>query len=173
MAKPRGDSMKKVLIFSFISFFLFSQSSFAADAKVRQFHSTGEVLSVDPVYSRVTIEHAPVKDFPSGNDSEFFVESASLLKGIQKGDLVEFDLTDTKGDVKINKIVKTGVAAPKSDTLPLGRAVSDVLHGTGDVVKGVTAPIAPVHEVAKSATSVTDASGDAVSDASPEVKNKF
>ena len=165
--------MKKALIFSFLSFFLFCQPSFAADAKIREFHSSGEVLTVDPVYSQVTIEHAPIKDFPSGNDSEFFVESADLLKGIQKGDLVEFDVTDNKGDVKITKITKTGVATPKSETMPLGQAVSDVLHGTGDVVKGVTAPIAPVHEVAKTATSVTDAGGDAVSDASPEVKNKF
>ena len=165
--------MKKVLIFSFISFFCLCQPSFAADAQLRQFHGDGEVLTVDPVYSQVTIEHAPIKDFPSGNGFEFFVTSPELLKGIQRGDLVEFDVTDTKGDVKITKIEKTGVAAPKEDGTPLGQAVSDVLHGTGDVVKGVTAPIPPVYEVAKSATTVTDAGGDAVSDASPEVKSKF
>ena len=165
--------MKKVLIFTLFSFFLLCQPSFAADAKVRQFHGSGEVLSVDPVYSQITIEHAAIKDFSSGNDSEFYVESPDLLKGIQKGDLVDFDVTDTKGDVKINKIQKTGVASPKRNDSTLGQAVSNVLHGTGDVVKGVTSPIAPVHEVAKGATSITDLSGDAVSDASPEVKSKF
>ena len=165
--------MKKALIYSILSLVLLSRPSFASDPQVKQFHGSGEVLSVDPVYSQISIEHAAIKDFPVGNDAEFFVESPDLLKGIQKGDLVEFDVTDTKGDVKINKIVKTGAALPKKETMPLGQAVSDVLHGTGNVVKDVTSSIPPVHEVAKGATQVTDASGDAVSDASPEVKNKF
>ena len=165
--------MKKVLIFAFISFFSLCQNSFADEPELREFHGSGEVLTVDPVYSQISIEHAAFKDFPAGNDTEFFVESADILKGIQKGDLVEFDVTDHKGDVKITKIQKIGIAPPKKDESTLGQAVSDVLHGTGDVVKGVTQPITPVHEVVKSATTVTDASGDAVSDASPEVKNKF
>ena len=165
--------MKNSLIFSFISLFLFCQPLFAADAKTREFHGSGEVLTVDPMYSQITIKHSAIKGFSSGDEAEFFVESAAFLKGIQKGDLVEFDVTDTKGDVKITKIEKTGVAMPKRDGSTLGQAVSDVLHGTGDVVRGVTTPIAPVHEVVKGATSFTDAGGDAVSDASPEVKSKF
>ncbi len=165
--------MRKILIFSFISFFLFYYSSSSADSKVQQFQGNGEVLSVDPVYSQISIQHAAIKDFPSGNDSEFFVTSRDLLKGIQKGDLVEFEGTDNRGDVKIDKIKKTGVVPAKNDNIQLGQAVNDVLHGTGEVVKGVTQPIAPVHEVVKSATSITDTSGDALTDASPEIKNKF
>ena len=165
--------MKKALIFSFILLFLFCRPLFAEDFKTHQFHGSGEVLTVDPVYSQITIEHAPIKDFSAGNDSEFFVQSPEMLKGIQKGDLVEFDITDNKGDVKIEKITKTGVAPPKSEGTPLGQAVHDVLQGTGDVVKGVTEPIAPVHEVAKGATTVTDATGDAFKESSPENKAKF
>ena len=165
--------MKKALIFSFISLFLFCQPSFAADPKTQQFHGSGEVVTVDPVYSQITIEHAPIKGFSAGNDSEFFVQSPEMLKGIQKGDLVEFDITENKGDVKIEKITKTGVAPPKSEGTPLGEAVHDVLQGTGDMVKGVTSPIAPVHEVAKGATSVTDATGDALKESGPENKAKF
>lgn len=165
--------MRKILVFSFIYSLLFCQSSFAADTKVRQFHGSGEVLSVDPVYSQISIEHAAIKDFSTGNDSEFFVSSPDLLKGIAKGDLVEFDGTDNKGDVKIEKINKTGVAPAKSESAPLGEAMSSVLQGTGSMVRGVTEVIPPVHEVAKSVTTATDATGDALKDSGPESKSKF
>ena len=165
--------MKKALIFSLISFLLFCHSSFAANSKVEQFHGSGEVLTVDPVYSQVTIRHDAIKDFAADSDTEFFVSSPELLKNIRTGDLVDFDFADNQGDVKINKIQKTGEASPKNDNMPLGQAVNDVLHGVGDVVKEVTQPIPPVHEVDKGATGVTDAGGDALTGASPEVKNKF
>ena len=165
--------MKKVLLFSFISLLSIVLPATAAESKTRQFHGSGEVLTVDPVYSQITIQHKAIKDLSGDRDSEFFVESQDMLKGIEKGDLVEFDLTDTKGDVKINKIEKTGVAPPKSDGVPLGQAVHDVLEGTGNVVKGVTEPLPPAHEVAKGATSFTDATGDALKEGDPELKNKF
>ena len=165
--------MKKILLFSFISFLSIVLPVSAAESKIRQFHGSGEVLTVDPVYSRITIQHKAIKDFSGDRDSEFFVQPAGLLKGIEKGDLVEFDLTDTKGDVKIDKIQKTGVALPHSDTVPLGQAVHDVLEGTGNVVKGVTEPLAPAHEVAKGATSITDATGDALREGDSQLKSKF
>ena len=165
--------MKKVLLFSFISFLSIVLPATAAESKARQFHGTGEVLTVDPVYSQVTLRHKAIKDFSGDRDSEFFVKSADLLKSIEKGNLVEFDLTDTKGDVKIDKIQKTGVAPPKSEGVPLGQAVHDVLEDTGNVVKSVTEPLPPVHEVAKGATSVTDATGDALQEGDPELKSKF
>ena len=145
----------------------------AATSVARLFHGSGEVVSVDAVYSQVTIDHKAIKDFSGDRSSEFYVASADMLKNIQKGDLVEFDLTDDKGDVKIEKIEKTGVAPPKDEGTPLGGAVHDVLEGTGNVVKGVTEPIPPVHEVAKGATSVTDAAGDALKEKGSEVNNKF
>ena len=158
--------------FLFLSFFI-SLPSHAAESQARQFHGSGEVITVDPVYSQVTIQHQAIKGFSGDRESEFFVQSPDMLKNIQKGDLVEFDLTDNKGDVKIEKIQKTGVAQPKNEGTPLGQAVQGVLEGTGNVVKTVTEPIAPVHEVAKGATSVTDAAGEALKDDAPEVKNKF
>ena len=165
--------MKKVLLFSFISFFSIVLPAHAAQSKMHQFHGTGGVLTVDPVYSQVTLRHKAIKDFSGDRDSEFFVKSPELLKGIEKGDLVEFDLTDTKGDVKIDKIQKTGVASPQSDTVPLGQAVHDVLQGTGNVVKGVTEPLPPAHEVARGATSITDATGDALKEGDSQLKTKF
>ena len=164
--------MKKVLIFSFISLLSIVPPVFAGHDKVRQFSGSGEVTSVDPVYSSISIEHKAIKDFSGDRVSDFFVSSPDLLKGIEKGDLVDFDLTDSKGDVKIDKIQKTGVAPPKSDGMPLGQAVHDVLQGTGNVVKGVTEPLPPAHEVAKGATSITDATGNALKDA-PDNRAKF
>ena len=165
--------MKKVLIFSILSFLSVPWPALASAPQLRQFHGSGEVLTVDPVYSQITIQHKAIKDFSGDRDSEFFVSSPELLKGIEKGDLVDFDITDNKGDVKIDKIQKTGVAARRSDNLPLGQAVHDVLQGTGNVVKGVTEPLPPAHEVAKGATSLTDATGDALKESAPEVKSKF
>ena len=165
--------MKKVLLFFFISFLSIVLPLSAAESKIRQFHGSGEVLTVDPVYSQVTLRHKAIKDFSGDRASEFFVESQDMLKGIEKGDLVEFDLTDTKGDVKIDKIEKTGVAQSKSEDVPLGRAAHDVLEGAGNIVKGVTEPLPPAHEVAKGATSVTDATGDALQSGDPELKSRF
>ena len=165
--------MKKVLIFTLISFFLFCQASFAANSKVRQFHGGGEVLTVDPVYSQVTIRHSAIKDLALDSETQFFVSSPVLLKGIRTGDLVEFDITDNKGEVIIEKIEKTGVAPPKNEGTALGQAVHDVLQGTGEVVRGVTEPLPPAHEVAKGVTSATDATGDALRDSAPEAKTKF
>ena len=165
--------MKKAAhYFLFFTFFI-STIGHAAESASRQFHGSGEVISVDAVYSQVTIHHKAIKDFSGDRDSEFYVSSPDILKNIQKGDLVVFDLTDKKGDVKIEKIEKTGVAPPKDEGTPLGQAVHDVLKGTGNVVKGVTEPIPPVHEVAKGAASVTDATGDALKEDGTEVKNKF
>ena len=165
--------MKKALFYSFLSIFILVTPGLASNKSVRQFHGEGQVLTVDPVYSQITIQHKAIKDFSGDRASEFYVSSPDLLKKIQKNDLVAFDLTDNKGDVKINKIAKTGVAIPKDDGLPLGQVVNDVLQGTGDVVKGVTEPIPPVHEAAKSATAVSDATGEAVEQTTPQVKNNF
>ena len=164
--------MKKAMFYSLFLILFIAWPAHGAET-VRQFHGRGEVLSVDAVYSQVTIHHKAIKDFSGDRDSDLFVNSPDMLKNIQKGDLVEFDLTDTKGDVKISKIEKTGVAPPKSEGTPLGDVVHGVIQGTGNVVKGVTEPITPVHEVAKGATNVTDAAGDALKDKGSEVSNKF
>jgi len=165
--------MKKTLFYFLFLILFISVSGEAKDSGVRQFHGSGEVLTVDPVYSQVTIQHSAIKDFSGDRSSEFFVNNAALLKGIQTGDLVEFDIVDTKGEMKIEKITKTGIAPPKSEGTPLGQAVHDVLQGTGEVVRGVTEPLPPAHEVAKGVTTATDATGDALKETGTESKTKF
>ena len=166
--------MKKVIFYLVFSLVFISSQSFAADAKTRRFHGSGEVMTVDPLYSQLTIEHTLIKDFSGGGDGQFYVSDAAMLKNIQKGDLVEFDITDDKGDVKITKIAKVGTAPPRNDSTPVGQALQDMLQGTGEVVKGVTSPIAPAHDVAGGVMdATTDATGNVLNDKSPEAKTKF
>ena len=76
--------------------------------------------------------------------------------------------------VKINKITKVGTAPPKSEGTPVGKALQEMLEGTGEVVKGVTSPIAPAHEAASSVMdATTDATGNDLNEQSPEAKTKF
>ena len=167
--------MKKALIFSFILVFLVSvSSSYAETSKSRDFQSHGEVVSVDPVYAQITIAHSAIKDFAGADETIFSVSDRELLKTVFKGDLVEFHIVDIKGDVHVDRLLKTGTASPKEGDFPLGRAVQGVLEGTGEVVKGVTTPIAPVHEVAAGALdTTTGATGAVLDDASTEKTAKF
>ena len=145
-----------------------------AAPKPTHFESSGEVTSVDPLYSQVTIKHPAIKGFSGDGEAEFFVSSADLLKGISKGDLVTFSLANEKGDTRIEKISKTGVASVKEESTPLGRAVHDMLVTTGEVAKTVSSPIAPAHEVVSGTVSATTQATDRVlHDATPEVKKKF
>lgn len=165
--------MKKVLIFSFISLFLISSHVFAAPSAAREFTASGMIITVDPVYSQVTIRHSAIKDFSGPDDTVFSVADKALLKDLTRYDLVEFHITDNKGDVQIDRLAKTGVASPE-DNYPLGRAVQDVLEGTGEVVKGVTTPIAPVHEAASGVVdATTGTTGEALNDADTEHTTKF
>ena len=164
--------MKKM--FLMLVLFLCAAGTFQAVAKPSQFESKGEVTSVDPLYSRVTIKHPAISGFSGDAETEFFVSSADLLKGISKGDLVDFTIVDEKGDTLIEKITRTGVAPVKDETLPLGRAVQGVLEATGEAAKTVSSPIAPAHEVVSGTVGATTGATDSVlHDASPDVKKKF
>ena len=164
--------MKNAIVFSVISFFLLVLPAHAA-SNVRDFHGSGEVITVDPVYSQVTIRHGAIKDFAGDTTTDFNVSSADMLKNIQKGDLVEFDFKDTKGDVKIEKITKTGVAEPENEGSPFGQTVQGVLQGTGDVVRGVTRPLPVANEVGNAVGDTTEATGDALKNTPTESKTKF
>lgn len=140
----------------------------------RQFSGKGEVITVDPVYSQITISHESIKGFAQEGETEFYVTEAAILKGVTKGDLVDFELTDTKGDVKIDKIVKTGIAPPKDDGMPLGQALRDTLQGAGDVLGAVTAPIPPVSEAFHGAmASTADVADPKIEDGKLKQKTSF
>ena len=157
-------------LFFLISLFIVNPT--IADAKT--FNGKGEIVTVDPVYGRVTIQHGPIAGLAGDEETEFFVTSPDLLKNLGKRDLVDFEITEEKGETKINKITKTGIAPEEDDRLPLGNAVQGALETTGEVAKTVTEPIAPAHEVVKGATdTTTSATKSLLKDQSNEVKQKF
>lgn len=164
--------MKRVVAVSALFSLFLSGLAFAAE---RKFEASGEVVTVDPLYSRVTIRHGAIKGFSGDTETEFVVESSKELKGIETRDLVEFKITDRSGDVLISDLKKTGVAPPKDDRLHLGSAVQNVLVSTGEVAKAVTSPIAPAHDVTSAAVAAaTDTTGSVLDEADGTVvKNKF
>ncbi|MBI4433108.1 MAG: copper-binding protein [Candidatus Omnitrophica bacterium] len=165
--------MKKIVGFLLLSCIL-SSSAFAAPAKVRHFDAQGEVLSVDPVYGQVTIHHEAIAGFAESADTEFFVSKNDLIKNISRGDLVEFTVTDNRGDVRIEKLKKVGKAPVKDDRLPIGAAVQGVLEATGEVAKGITLPIEPAHQVVSGTMdATTGATGAVLNDISTENKKEF
>lgn len=165
--------MKKQFFYPLVSLLtaicLIQSSGFAG---VKRTEAKGEIVSVDSVYSSVTIKHGAIKDF-SGDGETAFTADPSLLKNINKRDLVDFVITDDKGDVRLATIMKTGVAEPEV-TPKIGQVVQDVLVGTGEVAKGITSPIAPAHQLVSGAVdATTDTTGALLNDADTQVKKKF
>lgn len=154
--------------------FLFGAAA-AVPAAESRFKSSGEVVSADPLYARVTIRHGAIKGFSGDAETEFAVASTDLLKGVRRRDLVEFEFTEEGGDARIDRLTRTGVAPPEEDPLPIGRAVQDVLEATGEVAKGLTSPVPPAHEVVSGTVgAATDATGSVLEDAKgPAVKKDF
>jgi Cu/Ag efflux protein CusF len=164
---------KQAALITLTALFLASYA-FSADQAAKQFNGSGEVVSSDPVYSRVTIKHKPIQGFVGGVETEFVVASPAILKEINRHDLVDFSFEDSKGNIQITKITKTGITAPKNDSLPIGQAVQDVLVGTGHVAKVVTSPIPAVNEVVSGAVgATTDSTEPVLEDAKPEIKKSF
>ncbi len=165
--------MKKVFILTCLISMTAAHLLYATDSQPKKFIASGHVITVDPVYLQLTIRHGAIKGFSGGADTEFYAASGDLIKNIQKDDLVDFEFTDSKGDVKIDKITKTGVALPEVEK-SLGSGVQEVLEGAGDVVKGVTSPIRPAQDVAGGVMdATTGATSNVLKDASPEHKTKF
>lgn len=144
-----------------------------AAAEDKRFEGQGEVTSVDPAVSRVTIQHKAIKGFSGDAETEFTVSDPVFLAKIGKRDLVNFTVVDKRGDTRIEKIEKTGQAPPEEE-MTMGQVVQHVLVGTGEIAKGVTAPIPPAHEVMSGAVgTTTDATGSVLNSVDTKVKNKF
>ncbi len=163
--------MKKIFIFASIPLFLISTFVYA---EAKRFNASGEVVSVDPLYSRITIKHGVIKDFAPDGETEFTLNSPDMVQGINKRDLIDFTVAQEKGAARIEKITKTGEAPFHEDKLEVGKALQDVLVVTGEAAKTVTSPITPAHEAVSSATdATTGATGAVLNDTTTEVKKKF
>lgn len=142
-------------------------------ARDGRFEGKGEVVTVDPAYGRITIEHSAIKGFAPADESTFSVADKALLKEINRRDLVDFTVVETRGDVKLEKIVKTGVAEPE-ETAKVGKVVQEVIYGTGQVAKAVTTPVPPAHGVMSGAVdATTGATGAVLENADTRAKSEF
>ena len=156
--------MKKTAI-SVLFLLIFNISLCHAGERVRHFDAYGEVLSVDPISSQFTVRHRGIKGLEGSGDTQFYVTDAAMLKGIEKHNLVELDLVETRGDLKVEKITVTGQALPQEEGVPLGQAVQDTLQGTGQVLKTLTSPLPAVSDaVGGAADSTADAADPRIKD---------
>ena len=167
--------MKKTLLLLMVAFIGFANTVLFAAQNVKRFEGHGEVTSADPLYARVTIRHGLIKGFIGGEETEFFLASPDLLKGINKRDLVDFTIIEINGDARIEKIIKTGQAPPKEENKAVSKAVQDILVATGEAAKTVTSPITPAYEVVSGGVgATTDTTGAVLDNADlPETKKKF
>ena len=165
--------MKKTALFLILTVCLAGASVFAADAlKAKTIEASGEITSVDPLYSRLTIHHGAIKGFSGDTETEFVAGSAALLKGLSKRDLVDFTIEEKKGEALITKITKTGQAPPKEEKAELGKAVQGALVSTGEVMKTVASPIPPAHEIVSGAVGATTTATGAVVEPIDDAKMK-
>ncbi len=163
--------MKKIALFVLFSAFLAASAVHAADPlKSKTLEASGEITSVDALYSRVTIHHGAIKGFSGDTETEFVASSADLLKGLSKRDLIDFTIEEKKGEALITKITKTGQAPPKEDKVELGKAVQGALVSTGEAMKTVASPIPPAHAVVSGAVGATTAATGAVVEPIDETK---
>lgn len=145
--------MKKALLFA-VWMVSFSALAPAALAKSSVYRGSGEVTSVDSPYGRLTIKHGAIKGYSGDGETEFGAKDSALLKDVQRRDLIDFELSDNNGDVRVTKITRTGTA-PEEERVGVGRVVQDVLVGTGEVAKTVTSPIPPAQGVVGGAFDAT------------------
>ncbi len=163
--------MKKVYAILVLFSLVFVSSAFCAAQKEKSIEASGEVTSVDPMYSRVSIKHAAIKGFAGDGETEFVVASSDMLKNVSRRDLVNFVIVDKSGEVTIENIKRTGQASIVEEKTPLGTAVRDVLSATGDVARTVTTPITPVHDVVSGTMGATEDTTNSVLNESE--KRKF
>ena len=164
--------MKKAPFYLLLSILFISLPSHAANTKT--FQGNGEVVTVDPLYSRITIETGPIKGYSGGGRNEFVAASADLLKDLSARDLVEFEITEVNREAKIDKIKKTGVANEKDSGTPIGQAAQEILNGAGNAVKTVTSPIPAIHDtVGEAVGTATEGTGNLVKDVKSDAKRDF
>lgn len=104
-------------------------------AHVRQFPLTGEILTIKPDQSTVTVKHEDVKGFMPAMTMDFNIRESSLLKGLQAGDRITATLVVTDEDSYLTSIRKTGTVPLAERTPPPPAPVA--LLQPGDAVPDV------------------------------------
>jgi Cu/Ag efflux protein CusF len=164
--------MRKIFSSAVLFLLLFSSFSYAGESKTVK--ASGEVVTVDPLYSKITLETGAILGFSGGGKAEFEVASKELLSGLSARDIIEFEISGARGEAKITAIKKMGQAPVKDNSTAIGKVMQDVLTGTGEVVKTVTSPIPPVRDTLGEAVgTATEGTGNLVSEAKSDLKRDF
>jgi len=75
-------------------------------AAVETFHGSGTVLSTNPKYPSVEVDHQEIVGLMPAMTMEFYVKDGSLLTGLNRGDKIEFTIENGVGGLKITEIKK-------------------------------------------------------------------
>lgn len=80
------------------------------------YQATGQIVSIAPDRSTVTIQHEDIKGFMPAMTMSFPVKNPALLTGLETNDLVRFELTVTPEDSWVSRIEKTGHSNNTADS---------------------------------------------------------
>jgi protein SCO1/2 len=101
----------------------------ASSAAEQHFYVRGEVRSIDPGVRSIRIKHEEIPNYMAAMTMPFDVREASLLRGLEPGDEIGFELIVTKDDSWITSIHKLNAASAE--------AVADISQLTAKEVQRV------------------------------------
>jgi Cu/Ag efflux protein CusF len=73
-------------------------------ASTRHGSSTGKVVAVDPAAGEITLDHHEIPGIMGGMTMDFPVSDPALLRGIQPGQEVAFEVESTPAGVRVTSI---------------------------------------------------------------------
>ena len=74
--------------------------------KVEIYHGTGTVVSTNPKFPSIELDHQEIVGLMPAMTMEFYVNDVSLLTDLKRGDKVEFTIQNGVGGIKITELHK-------------------------------------------------------------------
>ena len=74
--------------------------------KVETYHGTGTVVSTNPKFPSVELDHQEIVGLMPAMTMEFYVKDVSMLTDLKRGDKVEFTIQNGVGGIKITELHK-------------------------------------------------------------------
>ena len=78
----------------------------AAAVATTTYEGEGKVVSMNPKFPSIEIDHKEIKGLMEPMTMEFFVKDKSMLDGLKVGDLITFSIDNGVGGLVITKITK-------------------------------------------------------------------
>lgn len=82
------------------------ESSPVPAPSVSIYQSTGTVISINPKFPSVELQHEEIIGLMPAMNMEFYVKDASLLTGLKAGDKIRFTMENGIGGLEITEIVR-------------------------------------------------------------------